>query len=155
MDAARRSGSSDRHALIARLEPVHRLQQRRLVGPGGVELGGHAAAVQADDAVADERDLGQLAREQQHGGAVAGKLPEERVDLALRADVDPARRIEAEERLEPVCEPARDRDLLLVAPREPADLALRTRIDRERLDRRADPPPLRPHVDGTPPGAGC
>ena len=114
---------------------MHRPQQRRLVGSGGIELGGHAPAVETDDAVADERDLGQLAREQEHGGAVGREPAQQRVDLAFRADVDAAGRVEAEQRLEAVREPAGDRHLLLVAAREPAHLALRARVHRERLDR--------------------
>jgi hypothetical protein len=129
---------------------VHRPQQRRLVRTRGVELRGHLAAVEADDAVADERNLGQLAREEEHRGAVRGELAQERVDLALGADVDAAGRVEAEQGLEPVREPAGDRHLLLVAAREPADLPLRPGVDRERLDCRAHAAALGADVDRPP-----
>ena len=102
-----------------------------------------AAAEEREHAVADERELGELAREQEDRGAVLGEPAQERVDLALRADVDAARRVEAEQRAEAGGEPARDRDLLLVAAREPAHLALRARVDLQLLDRGADAPALR------------
>ena len=62
----------------------------------------------------------------------------------------PARRVEAEQRLEPVREPARDRDLLLVAAREPAHLPLGARVDRERVDRALHAPALLAHADRPP-----
>jgi len=54
---------------------VHRPQQRGLVRRCRLELRGHPSAVEADHAVADEWDLGQLAREEQHGRALARKAP--------------------------------------------------------------------------------
>ncbi len=73
-------------------------QQRRLVGRRAGQLGGDPAAEERQHAVADERELGQLAREEEDRGAVVGEPAQERVDLALRADVDAARRVEAEHR---------------------------------------------------------
>ena len=126
-------------AAVLRLRPPPRVspciacRSGRLVRGRTGQLGGDAAAVER-----------QIARSQTSGNS-ASSLVKRRmaapssasrrrsvVDLALRPDVDPARRVEAEQRLEAVREPARDRHLLLVAAREPAHLALGPRVDRER-----------------------
>ena len=57
-----------------------------------------AAAEDDDGAVADELDLLQLGGVEEHRGAGRGELAQQVVDLALGADVDAARRVEAEER---------------------------------------------------------
>ena len=106
-------------------EVVGGSQQRRLVGVGAVELGHDLATEDHDRPVADELDLLQLGRVEEDGRAGRRQVAQEDVDLALRADVDPARRVEAEHRPDAAGDPAGDRDLLLVAARQPADLARR------------------------------
>ena len=82
-----------------RLEVVRGAQQRRLVRVRHVDLGDDAAAEDDDRPVADELDLLQLGGVEQDRGAGLGEVAEQHVDLALGADVDAARRVEAEHRL--------------------------------------------------------
>ena len=110
-------------------QPVRRAQQRRLIGAIGRQLVDHAPAEDDDGAVADALDLLQLRGEEQHRGAGGRQLADELVDLALRADVDPARRVVEQERPHAALQPAGDRDLLLVAAREPPRLGLRAGVD--------------------------
>ena len=78
------------------------------------------------------------------------EVAEQLVDLGLRPDVDAAGRVEAEERPEPTRDPARDRDLLLIAAGQAADLLLGPRVDLEPLDRPEDTLALGRHVDRSP-----
>ena len=76
-----------------------------------------------------------------------GALLHQAVDLALGADVDPARRLREHEHLEIAVEDPPEDDLLLVAARERGDAHLRGRGDHVvALDRRADAPALRARV---------
>src|SRR5581483_599216 len=93
---------------------------------------------------------GELAREEENRRTLAGQAPEQGVDLTLRADVDAAGRIEAEHRAKAAREPARDRDLLLVAAREALHLPGRADVDLQRADRVANAPRLVAHVDRAP-----
>ena len=79
------------------------------------ELRDHAAAEHHERAVASQLDLGQLGREEEHGGARRGQLTQDAIDLFLGADVDAACGVETEERHKTGGQPPRDRDLLLVA----------------------------------------
>ena len=65
-----------------------------------------------------------------------GHVLDQPVDLALRADVDPARRLAQHDHVRREREPAREDDLLLVAAREVDD----RRRQRRRLDRRSARP---------------
>src|SRR5262249_56439105 len=103
---------------------------------------------------AEGRKAGSPVGEDRAGGAAVGQCPQQGVALPLRADVDAARWVEAEQRAEARREPAGDRHLLLVAPGEPAHLALRAGVDLEVVDGLADPAPLVAHVDW-PPAAGA
>ena len=136
---------------VIRAEAVGGAHERRLVG----DLRGHlvhdAPAEDDDGAVAGQLDLLQLRGVEQDGRAGRGELAQEVVDLALGADVDAARGVEAEQRLDAAGDPARDGDLLLVAAREPADLALGARVDLQALDgARRTRARSRRHVDGAP-----
>jgi hypothetical protein len=52
---------------------VHRAQERRLVGGGAGQLRRDLAAVEREHAVADERELRELAREEEDRRAVVGE----------------------------------------------------------------------------------
>ena len=54
----------------------------------------------------------------------------------LRADIDAAGRVEAEQCLEAVRQPTRDHHLLLIAAAEPTQFRFRARVDPESADRR-------------------
>src|SRR5258708_33851711 len=72
---------------------------------------------------------------QEHSGARRGKLPQKRIDLCFGADVDAPSRIEAQQGVRSAARnPACNRDLLLVASRETADLRLCAGVDLESLD---------------------
>src|SRR5439155_25396975 len=57
------------------------------------------------------------------------ELAQQRIDLALRADVDPPRRIEAEQNTEAGGQPAGNGDLLLIATAQAPSLPLRARVN--------------------------
>ena len=95
----------------------------RLIGtaqsvPALAGLLGHAALGNHQDAVGDTQDLGQFAGRQQHRHPVAGERLDDRVDLALGADVDAARRLVEQHDLDRLAQPACEDRLLLVAARE-------------------------------------
>ena len=90
------------------------------------------------DAVADELDLLELGRVEQHRGTRRREVAQQDVDLVLRPDVDAAGRVEAEHRPDAAGHPARDGHLLLVAARQAADLARRAGVDLQALDRAVD-----------------
>ena len=140
-----------RHAAVSfEVEPVHRLEQRRLVGRRARQLGRHATGVERDHAVGDERELAELRAEEEDRRAVLGELAQQRVDLALRPDVDAPRGVVAKEHGEPRREPAGDRDLLLVSAREPPHLAPGAHVDLERVHGVPHLPRLVPQVDRAP-----
>ena len=77
---------------------MRRAQEARLVGFRRRHLAGDAAAEQHDRPIAGEADLGQFRGEQAERTApCVGDLAQERIDLLLGADVDAARRVEAEQ----------------------------------------------------------
>ena len=82
-----------------------------------VDLGHHTATEDDDRPVAGELDLLELGRVEEDGRTGRCEVAQQHVDLALRADVDAARRIEAEHRLDAAGDPAGDGHLLLVAAR--------------------------------------
>jgi hypothetical protein len=133
-----------------RLEVVRRPEQRRLVRVDAGDLRDDAATEDDDGAVADELDLLQLGRVEQHGGAGLREVPKEHVDLLLRADVDAAGRIEAEHGVHAARDPAGDRHLLLVPAREAAHLAAGARIDLQPRDGGVDRRALSAEVDRPP-----
>ena len=93
----------------------------RLLGGVGVrELRDEAAFAHDEDAVGEAQDLGKLGGDHQDRDALAGELVEQPVDLGLRADVDPARRLVDDEQRGAAAQPLREHDLLLVAARERA-----------------------------------
>ena len=97
-----------------------------------------------------KRDLRKFRGEQQHRRSRRGEFADKRVDLSLGADIDAARGIEAQQRVEAAGEPARDHNLLLIAAAQPADFRSRARIDLQPRDRGFDAGPLRPHPDRPP-----
>ena len=86
----------------------------------------------------------------QHGGPGLRQVAQQDVDLLLRADVDPARRVEAQHRPDAPGDPPCDRDLLLVPAGEPADLACGARVDLQPPDCVVDHPTLAAEVDQPP-----
>jgi hypothetical protein len=78
-------------------------------------LGDHAPAEQHDCAVASERNFWKLGSEQQHCRSRSRYFSDQRVDLALRTNVDAASGIKTKQDIKTAGEPARDNDLLLVA----------------------------------------
>ena len=126
-----------RHRRVG-LEVVGGPQERRLVGVGRGDLRHDASAEDHDRPVAGELDLLELGRVEQHCGALPREVAQELVDLLLGADVDAARRVEAEHRPDAARDPPGDRHLLLVAAGQAADLGRRAGVDLERRDRRVD-----------------
>ena len=121
--AATSSGIGD-----VRRQVVGGAQERRLVGVLDGDLGDDPSAEDHDRPVAGELDLLELRGVEQDRRARRRELAQELVDLALGADVDAARRVEAEHRPDAAGDPARDRHLLLVAARQAADLAPAARV---------------------------
>src|SRR5215831_20556936 len=91
---------------------------------------GQIPFVHHGDAVADTENLFQVAADDDHRRAVGGQLIDQFVNLALRADVDAARRLVEDDHLQFPQQPLRQYDLLLVAA---AELRNR-RLDRRSLD---------------------
>ena len=96
------------------------------------------AAEDDDGAVADQLHLLQFRGVEQDRLALLGQLAQQPVDFLLGANVDAARRIEAQDGPRIGGDPARDRHLLLVAAGQALHLALRARVDLQPLDRAAD-----------------
>ena len=72
---------------------------------------------------------GKLRSEEQHRRPRRREFPNQSIDLAFRANIDAAGGIEAQERVEPGGEPARDHDFLLVAAAQSAQLRTCAGID--------------------------
>ena len=133
-----------------RLEVVGGAQEGRLVGAGRRHLGDDLAAEDDDHAVAGELDLLQLRGVEEDGCAGRGQVAQQDVDLGLGADVDPARGVEAQHRLDAAGDPARDRHLLLVPAGEAPHLAAGAGVDLERGDGLVDLLALAAQVDPAP-----
>ena len=56
------------------------------------EASREAARAENQDAVRVLHDFGQIGTDQDHGGALAGQLSQQAMDLGFGADIDPARR---------------------------------------------------------------
>ena len=122
----------------------------RLVGGIGGHLSHHSATEDHHGAVAGELHLLKLRRVQQDCGTTGREIAEQVVDLALGADVDTARGVEAQQRPHIVGHPACDGHLLLVAAGQATHLALGARVDLQPLDGALDAALLVTHVDETP-----
>ena len=135
-------------------ESARRLYAARSRAGSSASSGGQLAhdppAEDDDRAVADELDLLELGGVQQDRRARLGEVAQQHVDLVLRADVDAAGGVEAEHDVDAARDPARDRDLLLVAARQAPDLVAGPRVDLERLDGAVDHLPLAREVDEAP-----
>src|SRR5215471_2847626 len=114
-DASGTAMTDDLGSLRQRGEPMRGAQQRGFIGLRHWHLGDHTPTEQDDRTIASERYLGKFRSKQQHGGSRCRQLPDQGVDLALRADIDAASRVEAQQSVEPAGKPARDYHLLLVA----------------------------------------
>ena len=73
-----------------------------------------------DNALADANDFGQFARDEKHGHALAGELLNHCVNLRLCSDIHAARGLVEDEHLGIDLQPTRQKQLLLVAARQPA-----------------------------------
>ena len=103
-----------------RLPRICRGQHRVLVD-GALELGDVAALAQHHDAVAQADQLRHLAGGDQDAEALAGELAQPRIDLALGADVDAARRLVEQQQARIAEDLLGQHDLLLVAAGQRAD----------------------------------
>src|SRR5580700_7091740 len=92
-------------SLRQRGEPMRGAQQRGFIGLRHWHLGDHAPTEQDDRTIASERDLGKFRSEQQHCGSLRRYFPDQRVDLALRTDVDAASGVKAQQSVEAAGEP--------------------------------------------------
>src|SRR5262245_7379825 len=90
-------------------------------------------------AIADAENFFQLAADDDDRRAIGGQLIDQFVNLALRADVDSARRFVEDDHLQFPQQPFRQDDLLLVAAAE---------LRNEGLDRRSLDAQFRRHLDG-------
>ena len=100
-------------------------EQRALGRVLAVDLGDDLAFAHDEDARADVRELFELGRDDEHAEARGGELADDPVDLRLRGDVDPARRLVQKQDATLAEQPAGEHDLLLVAAGEQADHAVR------------------------------
>ena len=160
VERAARAATASTAALRRPLLPARGrgLQQR----PSSASAPGISAltrtAVHDDRAVADELDL-RLAREVKSriAAPASARLAQQHVDLALGADVDAARRVEAEHRLEARREPAGERELLAVAADSRRAWRCRARVDRQLARSRRRPAGARRRMVDRPPAArrGC
>src|SRR5258708_1038433 len=116
------------------LQAISGAHQGFLIGPFERQDVDHAAAEDYESAVADQPDFLQFGGVEEHRGTLRGELAEERVDLLLRPNVDPAGRVEAKHGVCPGGDPAGNGDLLLVTAREPLDFALGARVDLQPSD---------------------
>ncbi len=108
-------------------------------GVGTCNLGCEPALAEDDDPVRDSENLGQFARSHDDGSALRCEPSNERVDLGLGADVDPARRLVEQENFRLDQEPACQDALLLVSAGQTRDGdGPAGCLDRELLDRPAD-----------------
>src|SRR5437763_11452117 len=105
----------------------HRVDDLLLRNLGAAQFRHRAPVAHDDDARASLDQLLQLRRDHQHAQALGGQLVDERLDFALRAHVNAARRLVEDEELRVLAEPAREQNLLLVAARKLTNLLLRAR----------------------------
>ena len=73
-----------------------------------------------DNALTDAHDLGQFARDENHGHSFAGELLNHRVNLRFGADIDASGGLVENKHLGIDLQPARKEELLLVAAGKPA-----------------------------------
>src|ERR1700730_7224216 len=90
-------------------------QQRSFIGLRHWNPNNHPPTKQDDRTIASQRDLGKFRSEQQHRGTPSRQFTDQRVDLALRTDIDAASGVETQQNIEAAGEPARYHYLLLVA----------------------------------------
>src|SRR5205823_11760203 len=133
-----------------RPQVVRSSQELRLVRLGAREFPYDAAAEDHDGAIADQLDLLQLGRVQEHAGAGFGEVTQQDVDLLLGQDVDAAGRIEAQQHVHAAGDPPGDRHLLLVAARQAPNLAPGPYVNLKPLDRSLHGAALGRQVDRTP-----
>src|SRR5215510_258181 len=113
---------------------------RLLAGIGAVQNAGQIPFVHDGDAIADAKNFFQLAADDDDRRAIGGQLIDQFIDLALRADVDSARRLVEDDHLQFPQQPFRQHDLLLIAAAE---------LRNQRLYRRSLDAQLRRHLDGS------
>ncbi|BCH14071.1 hypothetical protein MesoLjLa_09220 [Mesorhizobium sp. L-2-11] len=140
---------ADVHLGAAR-QAIRGAHQCRLVGEFDWEDIDDAPPKDDDDTIADTLHLLEFGCVEQHRLALVGEFAQQLVNLLLGADIDAARRVEAEDGLCFSGDPAGDRHLLLVAAGQPLHLALGARVDLQPLDRTDDPGSFLRHV-GRPP----
>src|SRR5436309_12666245 len=95
-------------------------QQRSFIGLRHRHFSNHTTTEQDDSTIASERYLGEFRSEQQHCGSFSRDFPDQRVDLALRTDIDTTGGVKAQQSVEAVGEPTCNHNLLLVTAAQPA-----------------------------------
>ncbi len=70
------------------------------------------------DAIAESKQLRQITGNKQHRKAAGGQTVDELVNFFLGSDIDPLRRLVEDQDLRLSCQPASERDFLLVAARQ-------------------------------------
>ena len=116
------------------------------------ERGDHAAVDDNRDPVAEQDQLAEVRRDDEHAGAAPSRIPDETIDFLARADVDADSRLVEQQDARARIVPFGEDHLLLVASGEIADAGRRARrLDRQAIDRRlrllgfgATPNPARP-----------
>src|SRR5262245_16170999 len=119
--------------------PYGQSHDRLFAGLGAVQNAGQIPLVHDGDAIADAKNFFQLAADDDDRRAIGGQLIDQFINLALRADVDSARRLVEDDHLQFTQQPFRQHDLLLIAAAE---------LRNQRLYRRSLDAQLRRHLDG-------
>ena len=91
-------------------------QNLRLGGLGAIQGSGNCSTAHHGDAVAHSENLRKLGRDHQDSRALRGKIAHQCVDLGLRADVNPLRRLIQDEDRWFCRQPSAQGDFLLIAP---------------------------------------
>src|SRR5271165_451794 len=131
-----------------RMNAPHDRPAGRLVMMVVGDLSDQSKAVHNQDAVGERDHFRHVAGDEKNGGALAGDLADELMQVGLGLDVDADRRLVDDEDLGLSRQPFGDRNLLLVSAGEIADdLSERRRADVEALDEGGDGARLAARID--------
>jgi len=136
------AAAADVARLASATQSVGRPKQGCLVSLAGRHLSDDFAPEHNDHTVANQANLRQFGREQEHGRAGIGQLSQEPIDLMLGADIDAASRIEAKQGLKARGDPSRNDHLLLIAAAEPPEFRPGAGVNLQPLDGGANARPL-------------
>src|SRR5271165_3386294 len=137
--AASRLADEPRLDIVDCVNAAHDRFAGRLVVMVVGDLSDQSKAVHNQDAVGERDHFRHVAGDEKNGGALAGDVADELMQVGLGLDVDADRRLVDDEDLGLSRQPFGDRDLLLVSAGEIADdLSERRRADVEALDEGGD-----------------